>query len=77
MRKSVKKDDPGYDPLATHYSPFLDGGYVFNCFTADEELGEVWIYELDEKGQYRIDEEENLKIKCLKGKVEIKLKEEI
>jgi len=74
MRKSVKKNDKGYDPYAgMHYEVWLNGLKVDDCFTADEESGEVWIYVKDNEGWFIIDLEKNeVKSKCLKGKVEIK-----
>ena len=74
MRKSVKKDDKGYDPYAAgNYEVWLNGLKVDGCFTAVEESGEVWIYVEDNEGRFVLDLEKNvIKAKCLKGKVEIK-----
>ena len=74
MRKSVKKDDKGYDPnAAMNYEVWLNGLKVDDCFTADEESGEVWVHVKDNEGRLVLDLEKNeIKSKCLKGKVEIK-----
>jgi hypothetical protein len=52
MRISVKKDDPGYHPLAHKCQPYLNGEKLRHCFTADEEKGEVFVYMLDENGKH-------------------------
>ena len=49
MRKSVKKQDPGYDPQAVWYAPFLDGKEIHHCHTADEELGKAWCHDMEPK----------------------------
>ena len=74
MRKSVKKDDKGYDPQAAkNYEVWLNGLKVDGCVTADEESGEAWIYVKDNEGRLVIDPEKNeIKAKCLKGKVKIR-----
>jgi hypothetical protein len=43
MRKSVLKNDPGYDKDAWKYVAYLDGDPVENAVTADEELGMIRI----------------------------------
>ena len=44
MRKSVLRNDPGFDPAAAEWVVLLDGVQLDHCVTADEEKGEVWIY---------------------------------
>ncbi len=63
MRKSVNKNDPGYDPEAYNYEAFLDGTKLNLCFTADEELGKAWVYKNNKSNE----------TKELTGKVEIKI----
>lgn len=73
MRISVKPDDPGYSPLAKDGYVFLDGRKLDMCFTADEELGMVWVYKKKDKGLCYLDEEGELAVECLKGHVQIVL----
>jgi hypothetical protein len=47
MRLSVREDDPGYSMEAFGARVYLDGEEVDKCVTADEELGKVWVYDLD------------------------------
>ena len=73
MRLSVRKDDPGYNPRARRYQPYLDGERVLHCFTADEELGRVWCHKTAANGKYIVDRVKNeilTEMKC--GKVEIR-----
>lgn len=44
MRISLKKDDPGYQENANKYRVMFDGIERLDCFTADEELGEIHCY---------------------------------
>jgi len=74
MRKSVRKDDPGYDPKAVRCAVFLDGQKLKYCITADEELGKAWVYETGEDGHLIVDRSVNppqLRVKVLSGKVRI------
>jgi hypothetical protein len=59
MRMSVRKDDPGYDPNAVLFIPYLDGVKLDNCFTADEEEGKAYCFSLDKEGNQFIDKETN------------------
>ncbi len=73
MRISVWKDDPSYSPDAKYYRPYLDGVLLKYCFTADEELGEAWVYQTDENGKLMLDEtKKKLLTKVLKGEVELR-----
>ncbi len=47
MRKSVRKGDPGYDPEAYMYNVYLDGVQLYNCHTADENLGICYCWAAD------------------------------
>lgn len=44
MRASVFINDPGYIHDAPYYEVYLDGKLLKNCFTADEETGEAFVY---------------------------------
>ena len=70
MRKSVKQNDSGYDCNAQRYKILLDGKILLDCFTADEEKKEAWVYKKDKEGHYIIKDGE-LEKECLYGKVEI------
>lgn len=55
MRKSLLKNDPGYDPESYLYEVYLDGYRVKDCHTADEEKGIAIVYineRLDSKTLY-------------------------
>lgn len=73
MRISIRKDDPGYHPMAYKCEAYLDGVKLRRCFTADEEKGEVYCYEEDENGKIFIDPEKPDCIKeiVLYGKVKV------
>lgn len=51
MRISVLKDDPGYRPDAYRFKVFLDGRFLEDCHTADEELGKAAVYAYDSNGE--------------------------
>mgnify|MGYP000105891238 CR=1 FL=1 len=70
MRSSVKEGDQGYHPLAHKCKVTLNNEDIDNCFTADEELGEVHVNVEDENYQYII-EDDCIKTEILYGKVEI------
>lgn len=58
MRISVRRDDPGYHPMAINggFQILLDGEDVTNiCHTADEEEGRVYGYALNKDGDKYID----------------------
>jgi hypothetical protein len=67
------------DPKLTEgYEAFLDGEKVAMCAIADEELGEVHVYKLDEHGKFIFKEgSDDLEIEKLQGKVEIRKKPSI
>lgn len=46
-RKSVRKDDIGYDPFAYKWNVEFNGKPLKHCFTADEWLGEAWVYDVE------------------------------
>ena len=72
MRKSVRKNDPGYDLEAPKCKVFIDGKELYHCFTADEEEGKAWVYETDKFGHIIIDNYgEEPREKCLRGVVRI------
>lgn len=56
MRVSIREEDPGFVEDGQKYTVFLDGEKIQNCFTADEETGEVFVYDTDpESGELLID----------------------
>lgn len=71
MRKSVRQDDPSYDPEAFKYEAYLDGVRLDNCFTADEELGEAHVY-LTQAEAAAAGVSSLIPTTILKGKVEIR-----
>ncbi|MCP5017550.1 MAG: hypothetical protein GY938_20110 [Ketobacter sp.] len=78
MRISVRSTDPGYSANAVGTRVYLDGIRLTQCFTADDELGVVYCYELDKNGLIMIDPEtgDSLKEIELCGNVEIVLPRE-
>lgn len=54
MRKSVKQDDVGYDPKAYKYEVYLDGIFLQDCHTADEEKGVAYTSFGEKKGKVEI-----------------------
>jgi hypothetical protein len=73
MRASVRESDPGYSKDANQCTVYLDGEDVSKiCFTADEELGCVWVYQTGPDGMHLLNEfETEVLTECLHGKVEI------
>ena len=55
MRASVDKNDPGYSPEASEFKAYLDGVYVSNVITADEEQNYLIRYCTDEDGALILD----------------------
>lgn len=52
MKISASKEFPGYDPLAaSHAKVLLNGVEIIGVVYADEELGKVVQFQMDEKGQ--------------------------
>jgi len=73
MRISANKKDDAYSAEAGTYQPYLDGKRVAHCHTADEERGEVIVYEQDDKGHFvRLPGMKGIAAKTLYGKVEIR-----
>ena len=56
MRVSVRKNDPGFNKKAFGSKAYLNGEFVSDCFTADEETGEVFFFLRNEKGELYVDE---------------------
>ena len=52
MRLSVRKTDPGYHSRAFGAVVYLNGQIINDCFTADEEKGEVFLLKRDSDGAY-------------------------
>ena len=77
MRVSVRENDPGYVNYKPGQRSFLNGEEVtFRCFTADEELGEVHVYKLSERGAPYYDaERDEVPWEILHGEVRIVLNE--
>ncbi len=77
MRVSVKQDDPGYANYKPGQRSFLNGEEVtFRCFTADEEVGEVHVYKLSERGlPYDDADKDEVHWEVLRGEVRIVLNE--
>jgi hypothetical protein len=74
MRISVKKDDPGYDPVNSRYAKvYLDGVEQKHCVTADEEEGYIIRYVTDDNGELTI-EGDYIKEEKVAGKVKIDIK---
>lgn len=72
MRKSVIKDDIGYDPKVNKYSVLLNGERLDHCFTADDEEGKAWVYQTDENDDYLLNETKTAILKkVVTGNVEI------
>jgi len=57
MRVSVDTQDPGYSPglIGRGVKVFLDGIEQRRVVTADDELGLVVMYDVDEQGQVKIE----------------------
>lgn len=77
MRVSVDKADPGYRVDAYQFQAFLDGQEISTrCVTADEDVGEVVVFVLDEQGNLQVNEQRDAVVKeTLRGKVEIRRRE--
>ena len=71
MRISVMPDDPGFRPDAPLYDVLLDGDSIRNCFTADDELGEVHVYRTDENGDVVLDQQGRFIGEVRTGKVRL------
>ncbi len=74
MRVSADPQDPGYSPGLTGrgVKVFLDGVEQHQVVTADDELGLVVMYDVDENGQVKMDGEMVRRINA-QGTVRIEL----
>jgi hypothetical protein len=72
MRKSIIKQDPGYDPEAWKYSVYLDGERIEYVFIADEENEFVTIFDPSIAGSFMKGKPGQPVMKVLNGEVEIK-----
>ena len=72
MRKSIIKDDVGYDSEAWKYSVYLDGERIEYVFTADEEKGFVTVFDPTVAGSFMKGRPDQPIMKKLEGKVEIR-----
>jgi hypothetical protein len=70
MRVSVKKDDPGYREDAWRFHVLLDGKQLDCCFTADEDLGEAWVWEKGADGLLVVKDNQPV-VKRLTGEVKL------
>ena len=60
--------------MAHRYRPFINGGKVSNCFTADEEQGICICHKTDENGNLVLNEERTeILEETFHGKVELRL----
>ncbi len=76
MRLSIREGDPGYNwKESIKCKIFVDGEDITDrCFTADEELGEAYVYKPGPDGKAYYDRLTNsIPQETLTGKVEIKL----
>jgi len=76
MRLSIRDNDPGYNMTeAMKCNVFVDEENVTDrCFTADEELGEAYVYKSGPDGKAYYDKlTGGVPEETLTGKVEIKL----
>lgn len=73
MRISVHSEDPGYLDNAHLYEVLFNGTKLENCVVADEELGVVLCYVVDELGRTVRDKEYVFGWKTVmkKGRVEL------
>lgn len=72
MRMSVKKNDSGYHKRAHSFKVLLDGKYLQDCFTADEDKGYVLINKRDKNGQLLLNKDKTeLITEKIFGKIEI------
>lgn len=75
MRRSVRKEDPAYDPawIGDDTVVLVDGLPVRRCHTADEERGEAICFAEDDRGRAYPDPDDPGKAKevVLRGDVRI------
>lgn len=74
MRISICDDDPGYVEHPGEWEVFLDGKYLTNCLTADEEEGMAEVYTKDEDNKFIIGSLDRLVTHKVYGKITIKHK---
>ena len=74
MRVSVDEQDPGYSPglIGRGVKVFLDGVEQRQVVTADDELGLIVMYDVDENGRVKMDGEMVRRINA-QGAVKIEL----
>lgn len=66
MRISVFPDDPGY-PVQGAYDVYLDGKLLTNCYTADDKLVEVVVFD----SEATVEKFGDVPTKTLRGDVRI------
>ena len=71
MRKSIIKQDKGYDSEAYKYDVYLDDVKMEYVFTADEEEGFITVFNPDNVGSFLKSPPDKPIMKKLEGKVEI------
>jgi hypothetical protein len=76
MRLSVLKDDPGYNPRWAYKAcPFLDGEFVSNVITADQENGYLIRYKTDRSGDVVVDYQRGeIEKEILRGHIDLRFK---
>ena len=57
MRISIRKNDTGYNPIASKCVIMNDGEEVKECFTCDEELGIAYCFDVNDKGETYLTED--------------------
>lgn len=65
--------------MAGAYDAYVDGECIADCFHVDEDRGEAWVYARDENGTLQIERffgETRLRIRGVRGRVELRKKEE-
>lgn len=82
MRVSIRPSDPGHANFLGFglHDVYLNGRLVFDCITADEELGLIVRHARDENGRYLLqpttdsdgNEYEEIVTETIRGKVEIR-----
>ncbi len=73
MRVSFRESDPGYNAKAVGTEIYLDGEKIEQCFTADEELGIAYCYELNEEGLVMIDPKTGDRLKEIERRGNVKI----
>jgi hypothetical protein len=74
MRVSLETGDRGYGPMNRRVRQvYLEGEPVTHVITADEELGLVYAYALDERGWPLVDVDGSLVREWRRGRVTVEL----